>query len=142
MLTVKHSRNLLAIVWGIGFIPPFLVLASRTYVGTYYGGKETEAWGWFTPNIVPTIGLILGTLASSAFGSDDGDKPVSSLFFALTLILSVSYLVIFTLIFFLEPLTDSAPLEIFKRSSLFLGILQGFVTTTLGVFFFKSAKSG
>ena len=142
MFTVKRSRNLLAIVWGIGFIPPFLILASRTYFGTYYGGKETEAWGWFTPNIVPTMGLILGTLASSAFGANDSDKPVSPVFLVVTLILSVIYLIIFNLIFFLEPLTDSAPLDVFRRSSLFLGILQGFVTITLGVFFFKSAKSG
>jgi hypothetical protein len=140
MPTLKRSRNLLAIVWGIGFLLPFLVLASRTYFGTYYGGKDTEAWGWFTPNIVPTLGLILGTLASSAFGADDSDKQVIPLFFALTLILSLIYLVIFNLIFFLEPLTDSAPLDVFRRSSLFLGIVQGFVTTTLGVFFFRSAK--
>jgi hypothetical protein len=140
MPTLKRSRNLLAIVWGIGFILPFLVLASRTYFGTYYGGKDTEAWGWFTPNIVPTLGLIIGTLASSAFGADDSDKQVIPLFFVLTLILSLTYLVIFNLIFFLEPLTDSAPLDLFRRSSLFLGIVQGFVTTTLGVFFFRSAK--
>ena len=143
MPTVKQSRNLLAIVWAVGFVPPFLIMASRTYAGTYYSGKETEAWGWFTPNIVPTMGLILGTLASSAFGSDDSDKPVSPVFFALTLSLSIIYLVGFSLIFLLEPLIDNPdPLAIFKRSSLFLGILQGFVTTTLGVFFFKSAKSG
>ena len=84
--------------------------------------------------------VILGTLASSAFGSDDSNKPVSRLFFAITLILSLIYLLIFNLIFFLEPLTHSAPLDVFKRSSLFLGIVQGFVTTTLGVFFFRPEK--
>jgi hypothetical protein len=41
----------------------------------------------------------------------------------------------------LEPLTNSPPLETLKRSSLFLGIIQGLVTTTLGVFFMKSPKS-
>jgi hypothetical protein len=119
-----------------------VILAARTYFGTYYGGRETEAWGWFTPNIVPTIGLILATLATTASGKDAGDKQVSIFFFLITLLLSLLYVVVFDLIFFLEPLVDAPPLEIFKRSSLFLGIIQGLVTTTLGVFFIRNAKSG
>lgn len=141
-IKLRHSRNLLAVVWIIGFIPPLLILAARTYFGTYYGGRETEAWGWFTPNIVPTIGLILATLAAAAAGKDAGDRAVSAFFFFVTLLLSVLYVVIFNLIFLLEPLADSPPLEIFKRSSLFLGIIQGLVTTALGVFFIRNAKSG
>ena len=140
-ITLQRAKNLLTIIWIIGFIPPFLILAARTFVGTYYGGKETEAWSWFSPNIVPTLGLIISSIASSASRKNAVQTDISSGFFALTFGLSLFYLVIFNLIFLLEPLVDSAPLEVFKRSSLFLGILQGFVTTVLGVFFIRNAQN-
>lgn len=141
-VTLTRGKNLLAIIWLFGFIPPFMILAARTYFGTYYDGKETEAWGWFSPNIVPTLGLIVSSLTSSAAGRRQADKKVTTGFFTLAMILSLLYLLIFNLIFLLEPLTNSAPLEVFKRSSLFLGIIQGLVTTVLGVFFIRSAKAG
>jgi hypothetical protein len=139
-MTLKSSRNLLTLVWVIGFLPPFLILAARTYVGTYYE-KAEEAWSWFTPNIIPTLGLIIGTLASSAVGKQMEEKIVEPFFFKLTLALSILYLTIFNLIFILEPLSDSdSPLETLTRSSLFLGIAQGLVTSALGAFFVRSAE--
>jgi len=53
---------------------------------------------------------------------------------------SVLYVALFILIFLLASLVDSPPLETFKRSSLFQGIIQGVVMTCLGVFFIKNAK--
>jgi hypothetical protein len=140
-ITLKRSRVLLAIIWAFGFIVPLLILATQTYFGTVYHGKEGEAWNWFTPNIVPTIGLIVATFAATAFETGEGDKAVSTPFFLVTLTLSLLYVGVFILIFLLQPLTNSPPLETFKRSSLFLGIIQGLVTTTLGVFFIKNAKT-
>jgi hypothetical protein len=139
-ITLRRGRNMLAVVWIAGFVPPFLILATRTILGTYYGGKEVEAWAWFSPNIVPTLGLIISTLAAEAF-STDADKPVPTGFFLLTVLSSLFYVLIFNAIFLIEPLIHSAPLEIFKRASLFLGILQGWVTALLAVFFVRSAKA-
>jgi hypothetical protein len=139
-ITLSRSRVLLTIIWAIGFIIPMLILATQTIFGTVYHGKEAEAWNWFTPNIVPTIGLIVATLASTAFETGEGEKPVSGAFFIVTVAVSVLYVALFILIFLLAPLVDSPPLETFKRSSLFLGIIQGVVTTCLGVFFIKNAK--
>ena len=141
-ITLSRSRVLLTVVWAIGFIIPLLILAAQTIFGTVYHGKEAEAWNWFTPNIVPTIGLIVATLASTAFETGEGQKPVSGAFFIVTMSISVVYVGLFILIFLLAPLVDSPPLETFKRSSLFLGIIQGVVTTCLGVFFIKNAKPG
>jgi hypothetical protein len=141
IMTLRRGRIVLAVVWGIGFIIPMLILAIQTYVGTVYHGKESEAWNWFAPNIVPTIGLIVATFTATAFETAKADKAVAMPFFILTLLLSMLYVIAFISIFLLEPLTNSPPLETLKRSSLFLGIIQGLVTTTLGVFFMKSPKS-
>ena len=139
-MTLKSSRNLLTLIWLLGFLPAFLILSAQTYFGTYYGDNDKEAWSWFTPNIVPTLGLIIGTLASGAVGEHE-DRAVDPFFFRLTLALSILYLTIFNLIFILEPLSDSPPLETFRRSSLFLGVAQGLVTIALGAFFVRTAKT-
>lgn len=138
--TLERSRMALSIVWLTGFLLPFLILSLRTYFGTYYAGKETEAWSWFSPNIVPTIGVILATLAVPPTKRAKA-KEVSLYFFLVTLVLSTLYVGIFNLIFILEPLSSSPPLDIFKRSSLFLGVAQGFVTVTLAAFFLKNANT-
>src|SRR5687768_14049340 len=132
-ITLSGSRIVLTIVWAIGFVIPLLILASQTYFGTVYHGKEAEAWSWFIPNIVPTVGVIIATLASTAFEMDPAEKPVSVAFFGVTVGVSVLYVALFILVFALTPLTDSPPLETLKRSSLFLGVIQGVVTTCLGV---------
>lgn len=140
-MTLKSSRNLLTLIWIVGFLPPFFILAARTYFGSYYGDNDKEAWSWFTPNIVPTLGVIIGTVASSAVGKQTEEKTVDSFFFKLTVALSILYLTVFNLIFILEPLSDSPPLETLKRSSLFLGIAQGLVTSALGAFFVRSSEA-
>lgn len=140
-MTLRTSRIILSIVWFTGFVLPFLILSLRTYFGTYYAGKETEAWSWFSPNIVPTLGVIIATLAPSSTNKRAKDKPVSLSFFLITLFLSLLYVVIFNLIFILEPFSASPPLDTFKRSSLFLGVAQGLVAGTLGGFFLHSAKA-
>src|SRR5262245_49132273 len=139
-ITLSQSRALLTIVWAIGFTIPLLILAAQTIFGTVYHGKEAEAWNWFTPNIVPTIGLIVATLASTAFETGEEQKPVSLVFFIVTMSVSLLYVGLFILIFLMAPLVNSPPLETFQRSSLFLGVIQGVVTTCLGVFFIKNAK--
>jgi len=139
-ITLSQSRALLTIVWAIGFTIPLLILSAQTIFGTVYNGKEAEAWNWFTPNIVPTIGLIVATLASTAFETGEEQKPVSLVFFIVTLSVSLLYVGLFILIFLMAPLVKSPPLETFQRSSLFLGVIQGVVTTCLGVFFIKNAK--
>ena len=140
-ITLSQSRALLTIVWAIGFTIPLLILAAQTIFGTVYHGKEAEAWNWFTPNIVPTIGLIVATLASTAFETGEEQKPVSLVFFIVTMSVSLLYVGLFILIFLMAPLVNSPPLETFQRSSLFLGVIQGVVTTCLGVFFIKNAKT-
>jgi len=127
-------------VWGVAFIIPLCILAVQTFLGTVYHGKEAEAWNWFTPNIVPTIGLIVATFAAPS--PPAGSKQsVSMPFFLITLILSLLYAGALILIIALAPLADSPPLETYKRSSLTLGVLQGLVTGALGYFFIKNTKS-
>lgn len=138
-MTLKGSRIMLAVVWGIGFLIPVAILGAQTFLGTVYHGKESEAWSWFTPNIVPTIGLIIATFAAPT--PDVTEKqPVSGPLLVITLVLSIFYVVALIAIVGLAPLANSPPLETYKRSSLLLGVIQGVVTGALGGFFIKNAK--
>ncbi len=135
-------RNILAAVWFAGLLLPAVILAARTYVGTYYDGKEQEAWAWFTSNSLPTFALIIAWLVGtvSAIKADApakrvDDKPLPLFFFVVTATFSVIYLIIFNLIFFLEPMFNSPPLDVFKRSGLFLSFFQGILTATMARFF-------
>lgn len=139
-ITLKGSRIVLAAVWGVGFVVPLAILAAQTFLGTVYHGKESEAWNWFTPNIVPTIGLIVATYASTSSSAKSEKKSVSMPLFVIALVLSVLYVSALILIFAMTPLTNSPPLETYKRSSLFLGVIQGVVTGALGAFFIKNTK--
>lgn len=141
MISISKCKKILTLVWMIGFLIPFLLLGYQTLFGSYYQGKEAEAWGWFSPIILPTIGLIVGVLVADAMNPNPEDKFVSRSFFWVTLILSLMYLVLVNSVFFLGARLDTPPLELFKKSNLVLGPLQGLVTATIGVFFInKNAK--
>jgi len=161
MISLEKCKKVLAAIWLIGFIIPFAILSAQTLQGTFWGGKESEAWALFTPMILPTIGLIVGVLVADALNPPLEDKQVTSTIFILTVVLSLLYLALVNAIFIAMPslaanaadvtavadankdaAKTSALLDSFKRSGLMLGAIQGLVTATLAVFFVnKNTKS-
>lgn len=127
---------ILAIVWLIGFILPFAILALQTLFG-YYEGKESEAWSWFTPIILPTIGLVVGTLVADAMNPHPEEqlKRVNLTIFIVTLILSLVYLSVTISVILIGQYQHVEPSQMFKRSGPVLGAIQSLVTATMGFFF-------
>ena len=157
MISFEKCKKVLAAIWLIGFLIPFGILSLQTIQGSFWGGKESEAWALFTPMILPTVGLIIGVLVADAMNPTVEDKKVNGAIFWVTLALSLLYLGLVISIFLALPgmaanaadVTQAADaankdtakaatsglLDAFKRSGLMLGAIQGLVTTTLGVFF-------
>jgi len=161
MMSFEKCKKVLAAIWLVGFIIPFLILSAQTLQGTFWGGKESEAWALFTPMVLPTIGLIVGVLVADALNPPSEDKKIPGTIFWVTLVLSLLYLGLVNAIFIAMPslaanagdvtavpdagkdvARTSVLLDSFKRSGLMLGAIQGLVTATLAVFFVnKSTKA-
>jgi hypothetical protein len=159
-MSFEKCKKILATIWLVGFIFPFLILSAQTLQGTFWGGKESEAWALFTPMVLPTIGLIIGVLVADATNPPSEDKKITTTIFWVTLVLSLLYLGLVNAIFIAMPslaanaadvtavpdagkdaAKTSALLDSFKRSGLMLGAIQGLVTATLGVFFVSKSAS-
>jgi hypothetical protein len=108
MISFEKCKKVLAAIWLIGFLIPFIILSLQTIQGSFWGGKESEAWALFTPMILPTIGLIIGVLVADALNPVVEDKKVNSTIFYVTLALSLLYLGLVITIFVLLP-TMAAP---------------------------------
>lgn len=114
-----------------------LVIMVVKSLGGIYGSQLSDAWAWFIPNILPTLSLMI-TVAIVDFGTLPNEKQSHVYLFQLAFWLSFAYLVLigFTI---LNPIpSDESPIDVMKRSNLWLGPIQGLVSAILGAFFIKS----
>lgn len=136
---MERCRRTLGVVWFVGGALLFILLVAQT-LGNHYGDKDNEAWGWLLPNLLPTLSLIIGALMADAFGSQQKNKQVDAFVYRLALGVSAIYLLMVLLPVLAQPLVFYPPLDLLKRSNLWLGPLQGLVSATIGAFFVKAEK--
>jgi|SRR5215471_14428166 len=134
MKTMQECRRRLAAVWFGGFAVLIVVLLVQTILG-HYGDKADEAWGWFLPTTLPSVSLMLGVLISDATGRSGEVKVVDTFMFRLALWSSVAYLVVVSLTILLSPFASIPQLALMRLSHLWLGPLQGVVSSVIGFFF-------
>lgn len=144
MLTTDGAKKRLAIIWFVvaGFL--FLLFVLQTLFGRY-PDEEKEAWGWFLPNIMPALLLIVGTLKADAPKSNPNDDSLNVFTYRIALALSVFYFAAISLTIFLSPLLEQSrgmsPLQLLQLSNLFIGPLQGIVVGAIGLFFVKNRSA-
>ena len=139
MILRQIAQKRLLILWCFGGLFLFIILIIQT-VGDIYGLKVDEAWSWFLPTIIPTLTLMI-TVAIIDFSQSSAEQKQSDRFlFQLAFWISFLYLVLVTLTL-LRPVSLYTPIEMMKKSNLWLGPLQGLVTASLGAFFIKAGKS-
>lgn len=132
MLTCKRS---LGTAWLAGAGALFVVVMAQSLMGRY-GESMQDAWGWFLPNIMPTLSLIVGVLAVSAKET----QAVDAFVFRLAYWLSVFYLLTLATAILVSPLVSQDPLPAMKSANIWLGPLQGLASAALGRFFVKKGK--
>lgn len=140
-IPIERCKRRLATLWLVGSAVLFILLIAQT-VGNHYGEKDNEAWGWLLPNLMPTLLLIGGAVMADAFGTGAKVKSVDDFVYKLSLTLSAVYLFMVILPILLQPLVFHTypPIELLKRSNLWLGPLQGLVSAAIGAFFVKAEK--
>lgn len=150
-------RRYLLLVWGIGFVVPFLLFIFQLGYGKY-GAKAAEVLGWLTSLTVPTILLMLGVMISNpVVPVRKIDKPEDRMtkkekeeyklqkakeddekfYFHLAVGLSSFYLLIVTGFFVLEPLFSKKPLELMRDYKILLAVFDSGITLLIGYFFGK-----
>ena len=132
------ARDTLARIWFLGAIPSFVVLMVLTLMGRFKDLAQ-DAWSWYLPTTLPTLLLILGVLAATAFGPKD-ERLVRTQFYGFAKWLSVFYVAIVVVTVTCWPLTGNEPLEAFRLANFFLPPLQGLAAGAIGALFTKQEK--
>lgn len=134
-----------------GLIMLLLLIRSNTcayYTGSCdaanaYGGR---VWGWFLPNFMPTLMLMIGIVVADDTrrqkDEEDGKaaRPkarASGFLFRVSFFLSVIHLSVLVFMILYQALPDDAStmLEVMEGFGYFVVPFQGLVTAVLGAFF-------
>ncbi len=62
---LEDVRNQLTKLWMPGCGVPFLLLIGQSVMHVY-DPKTQEVWSWFLPNILPSLSVMISTLALTA----------------------------------------------------------------------------
>jgi hypothetical protein len=136
-IPMARCKRRLATVWFVlsGLI--FLLLVAQTVMGRY-GNGATDAWGWFLPNVMPTLSLIVAVLVLDQMGKGAQARTADRFLFRLAISLSAAYLLLILLSILVQPFAPLPPLQLMQQANLWLGPLQGLVAGALGAFFIKA----
>ncbi len=137
-IEVRTCRYTLIVTWFAGACVIALILIVQQVRG-YYGEDADLAWSWFTPNVVPTLSLMIAVLVGAQ--QDSGpDRHVDRAFYRLTFTASVFYLALLLGTVLVQPFASRQPLDVMKDSIWYLAPFQGLSTGLLGAFFMKRAE--
>lgn len=131
----KAKKNM-AILWLIFAAMIFTIFIIMTF--TKFQNYDQTAWNWLLPSLLPTLSLIIGVLVTDSSSKTDLDVTVGRFYYIIAMGCSVFYL---TLLLGLILLHSEMSIDIetmFKRSNIFLGPLQGLVSASIGIFYYKS----
>jgi hypothetical protein len=142
LVSLDVVRVRLGRVWliGAGVILILLVIQSLLHV---YGDLTQEAWGWFLPTIMPTLGMIITVWTYTALDPLSSGSVVRRAFVQIAVWLSVIYLVLVLLTIVMQPFgarTAADRVGLMRTSNLWLGPVQGLVASALGVLFVSKQK--
>lgn len=145
-IPLSRCQRRLLLLWYIGSVPAFFLLVLHT-LGGYYKENPSQAWGWFLPNILPTMLLMTGIVIQGARQQPTAEQTVERFYLRLALVLSLIYLGAVNLPLLYLPFTEvleeengnvlcgTKCIELLNQSSLFLGPFQGLVNASLGSVF-------
>jgi hypothetical protein len=136
MVPLSVARNRLAILWLGAAAALFLLLIVQSILG-HFENRSQEVWSWALPTVMPTLTLVLTVLGADALKSEESEQVVKKSFLRLASLLSGFYLLLVVSTLLIEPLTSIRLVDLLKLSNLWLGPLQGLVTSSLGLLFFS-----
>ncbi len=136
-IPMNSAKKRLATLWfsASGILLATMILQT---VMEHYAPNDTEAFGWFFPTLMPTLSLIVGVLVGDALGKSVKIATVDKFMYRLAIGVSSMYFFAVGVSIFISPFVPSVPpIELLRKSNLWLGPMQGLVSAILGLFFLK-----
>jgi hypothetical protein len=150
-------RKKLIVIWCIGFLVPFILILFQFGNGKY-GGKSLEALGWLTSLTLSTILLMIGVMVANpvepveSFNTPEAEMSAEErkreavakakaahekFVFNMATGVSILYLLIVNMVFFLEPVVSQKPQELMRDYKIFLAVFDSLLALLIGYFFGK-----
>jgi hypothetical protein len=142
LVPLDNVRSKLTGIWLIGSGIIFFVIVIQS-LRHAYGDLTQEAWGWFLPTILPSLGLMITVLTYTALDPLSSASVVRKAFERIAVWLSAAYLFTVSLTILMQPFTGTSPsdaIALMRTSNLWLGPLQGLTSSALGVLFASKEK--
>jgi hypothetical protein len=137
------AQKRLSILWFVSSAILIMLFIAFTFLGRF-DSKNEEAWAWLSQNIIPTLTLMVGTFYINVNQSTD-DKKIDIFYYRLCYAMSVFYMAVLFATILFSPIVFEVKhisiIELFQESKIFLIIIQGIMTYTLGLFFVKENKN-
>lgn len=132
-VSTKTAQSRLLFLW---CIPSGLMFAVLFIQGLMqkYGDQSAAAWAWFTPLVLPALGMVVGAWVQTANESRESATVSRSAFRGCALA-SALHLFLLALVIFLEPLAPVSPLRFFQFAQQGLAFTQAVAGAMLGVLF-------
>jgi hypothetical protein len=137
LVRLDSVRVRLAVVWLSAASIIFGTLILQSLMG-HYQDRTDEVWKWLLPAIMPTLGLVISVIGSSALLPFFSGAVVRKSFYRVALLLSIFYLLFIFLNVVIQPFVSATvddQIKSFHTSNLWLAPLQGLVASALGVLF-------
>ena len=140
IIELPKAKKHLAVLWYLYGGVLFIIFFLQSLSGKY-GTQVQDAWSWFLPTILPSLTLITGVLVADALQANPVTRNIDRFIYTLTLAVSAIYLILVSLVIFLQPFFSNDPFVLMKSSNFGLAPFQGIVTACIGVFFTKKESS-
>jgi hypothetical protein len=138
-MTTGQAKKRLAKLWFILGGSLFILMLALTLNGKFEEFTD-KAWGWFFPNVLPTLSLMISVFLFDQSSSEANTKELEIFYFQIAFYISLFYLCILFIIILTSPITGKPMLDQMEQSSLYLGPIQGLVAGAVGLFFIKEAN--
>ena len=141
--TFKECRKRLALLWFGAAGVLFATLIAQTFGGAL-GTDPSKSWGWFLPNLMPTLMLVASSLIPDATppGAAAAPEPLADrTYYGLAMAVSAFYLFALLVVMLGWRATEyDDPLKVMTVSSLFIAPIQGLAAAIIGIFFKRSGS--
>ncbi len=136
----RRSMTKISYPWYGGALFGFALLFAQSFVGRF-DTNFVEAWNWFAPHVVPTIGIITSALIAASQRKSD-ERTVDTAIYRLALLASWTYVVFLNLTILAIPFAlvnlEMYPLEWLQGANAIIGVFQGIALGFIGFFYGKA----